>query len=40
MTDLGFAKVFTAENLNERLLDERQQVLNRSTPMFMAGAEK
>ncbi|WP_051237252.1 class I SAM-dependent methyltransferase [Paenibacillus pinihumi] len=37
---LGFAQVFTVEELNERVLDEGQQILSRSTPMFMVGAEK
>ncbi|MEK8131667.1 class I SAM-dependent methyltransferase [Paenibacillus filicis] len=40
LNKLGFAEVWTAENLNERILDERQQVLSRSTPVFMVGAQK
>lgn len=36
----GFSAVYTEENLNAKVLDEKQQVLNRSTPMFMICAEK
>ncbi|WP_342481663.1 class I SAM-dependent methyltransferase [Paenibacillus sp. FSL L8-0340] len=36
----GFSVVYTEENLNAIVLDEKQQVLNRSTPMFMICAEK
>lgn len=36
----GFSSVYTEENLNAKVMDEKQQVLNRSTPMFMICAEK
>ncbi|AWV33905.1 class I SAM-dependent methyltransferase [Paenibacillus sp. FSL H7-0716] len=36
----GFANIFAEENLNAKVLDAKQQVLNRSTPMFMICAEK
>ncbi|MEK5029306.1 class I SAM-dependent methyltransferase [Paenibacillus sp. FSL M7-1046] len=36
----GFSAVYTEENLNAKVLDEKQQVLNCSTPMFMICAEK
>lgn len=36
----GFSNVYTEENLNTKVMDEKQQVLNRSTPMFMICAEK
>jgi len=40
LNEHGFTSVFSRENLNERVLDEQQQVLSRSTPMFMVCAEK
>jgi SAM-dependent methyltransferase len=36
----GFSTIYTEENLNAKVLDEKQQILNRSTPMFMTCAEK
>lgn len=40
LTELGFSAVYTEENLNGKVLDEKQQVLYQSTPMFMICAEK
>ncbi|MFS0728133.1 class I SAM-dependent methyltransferase [Paenibacillus sp. 1P07SE] len=37
---LGFHEVNTREDLNALVMDEKQQVLNRSTPMFLICAEK
>lgn len=36
----GYSDAFSVENLSERVLDERQQVLSRSTPMFMVCGQK
>ncbi|NOU81569.1 methyltransferase domain-containing protein [Paenibacillus sp. LMG 31459] len=36
----GYSAIYAEENLNAKVLDEKQQVLNRSTPMFMICAEK
>lgn len=36
----GYSVIYAEENLNAKVLDEKQQVLNRSTPMFMICAEK
>ncbi|MFF2016582.1 class I SAM-dependent methyltransferase [Paenibacillus sp. NPDC058177] len=36
----GFAKVYSKENLSSSVMDEREQVLTRSTPVFMVCAEK
>ncbi|MFC3745599.1 class I SAM-dependent methyltransferase [Paenibacillus sp. GCM10012306] len=36
----GFAKVYSKENLSSRVMDEKEQLLTRSTPVFMVCAEK
>ncbi|MFE4711171.1 class I SAM-dependent methyltransferase [Paenibacillus sp. NPDC056722] len=36
----GFAKVYSKENLSSLVMDEREQLLTRSTPVFMVCAEK
>ena len=40
LESLGCKHVHSVEDLNARVQGERQQVLSRSTPMFMVCAEK
>ncbi|MFF2909815.1 class I SAM-dependent methyltransferase [Paenibacillus sp. NPDC057934] len=36
----GFTKVYSKENLSSIVMDEKEQLLTRSTPVFMVRAEK
>jgi SAM-dependent methyltransferase len=40
LVDAGFARIFCDTNINERVYEEKDKIINKSTPMFMLVAEK
>lgn len=40
LIELGYKKIYCETDIGERVYDEKQRVINRSTPMFMLVVEK